>query len=122
MKKKVTELNARQKRILALEAKLEEGLTPDEMQEYDRLVRLEISIADSDVKNRDTKSTGRTKRIVGWIGALTGIAVPAGSWLLFNNYVDKGFEFEKEGTYTSSTFKDIIRRIQLPKWGGGSGT
>ena len=116
--KKKHEVTARQKRIAELETKLGNGMSEAELIEYEKLVRLEATVADSNTKNKDTKSTGRVRRITGWIGAATGVIGSLGSIALFNTYVDKGFEFEKEGTYTSSTFKEIIRRINLPKFGG----
>lgn len=34
---------------------------------------------------------------------------------LYKRYLDKGFEFEKEGTFTSSTFRNLIGKIRPGK-------
>ena len=44
----------------------------------------------------------------------------AGVWVgvkthdLYKDYLDKGFEFEKTGVFTSSTFRNLTSKIRIP--------
>lgn len=65
-----------------------------------------IKVEADDVKSRKIINKIKTGAEIG-IGVLT--------LGLYKKYLDKGFEFEKEGTFTSSTFRNLINKIRPNK-------
>ena len=41
--------------------------------------------------------------------AVAGVVVPA---VLYNTWMKRGFQFEKEGTYTSTTFRNMFSKFK----------
>lgn len=95
------------------------------LQEEDKLDDVDIERACSQINSMDNKKIeerrldleqkkhitdcvgGSVKFIGTTLVGLAGIVVPA---MCYSTFMNKGFKFEKHGIYTSTTFKDVMRR------------
>lgn len=104
-------IQALEQKMLALD---EEGnpkeVSTDDIEKYQKLVQLKIALLDSQTTRKTKKKDSFWSRLWSGIGTIGTLATGIGGLYLYGTYLDKGFEFEKEGTYTSKTFLDLIRR------------
>lgn len=99
-----------EKGIALLEAKIADGTaTSDDVEQYDKLVRLKVHQEDVTEKRSVSAKDSKNNRITSWVTiGVTAIGM-VGGFLMNEKFWKEALHFEETGTFTSYVVKDWFR-------------